>query len=69
MTAYVGDFGLSRILAEDNNQISQDITSLVGIKGTIGYAAPGIYYSTIPCISCHFLLYIKVYAIIFFRKV
>ncbi|XP_024017350.1 probable LRR receptor-like serine/threonine-protein kinase At3g47570 [Morus notabilis] len=40
MTAHVGDFGLSRIIAENNVQISQNQTSSVGIRGTIGYAAP-----------------------------
>ncbi|PON62101.1 Mitogen-activated protein kinase kinase kinase [Parasponia andersonii] len=47
MTAHVGDFGLSRILAEDDNHTSQNITSSVRIKGTIGYAASGIN-STFP---------------------
>ncbi|KDP44943.1 hypothetical protein JCGZ_01443 [Jatropha curcas] len=39
MTAHVGDFGLARILPQltKPNQSS----SSVGIKGTIGYAAPG----------------------------
>ncbi len=41
MTAHVGDFGLSRIIAEDSFKISQDHTSSIGVKGTIGYAAPG----------------------------
>ncbi|PON62100.1 Serine/threonine protein kinase [Parasponia andersonii] len=41
MTAHVGDFGLSRILAQDNDQVSHDQTSSIGIKGTMGYAAPG----------------------------
>lgn len=39
MTAYVGDFGLLRILAQDNIQTSQNITSFVGVEGTIGYVA------------------------------
>ncbi|KAM6581154.1 hypothetical protein CsatA_004928 [Cannabis sativa] len=37
MTAHVSDFGLSRIIIEDSS-INQ--TSSIGIKGTIGYAAP-----------------------------
>ncbi|EXB28911.1 putative LRR receptor-like serine/threonine-protein kinase [Morus notabilis] len=41
MTTHVGDYGLSRIIANDNVQTSQnDISSSVGIRGTIGYGAP-----------------------------
>ncbi|XP_010090362.2 probable LRR receptor-like serine/threonine-protein kinase At3g47570 [Morus notabilis] len=40
MTTHVSDFGLSRIIAEDNVEISQNHTSSLGIRGTIGYAAP-----------------------------
>ncbi|EXC19951.1 putative LRR receptor-like serine/threonine-protein kinase [Morus notabilis] len=41
MTAHVGDFGLSRIIANDNVQTSQNhISSSVGVRGTIGYVAP-----------------------------
>ncbi|XP_059458515.1 LRR receptor-like serine/threonine-protein kinase EFR [Corylus avellana] len=39
MIAKVGDFGLARILSTTNDD-SQNQTSTVGIKGTIGYAAP-----------------------------
>ncbi|XP_062157092.1 probable LRR receptor-like serine/threonine-protein kinase At3g47570 [Alnus glutinosa] len=39
MIAKVSDFGLARILSA-RNDISQNQTSTVGIKGTIGYAAP-----------------------------
>lgn len=38
LTAYVGDFGLARLLPME--AISQQFSSL-GVKGTIGYAAPG----------------------------
>jgi serine/threonine protein kinase len=40
MIAKVSNFGLARILST-RNDISQNQTSTVGIKGTIGYAAPG----------------------------
>ncbi|CAL5420305.1 unnamed protein product [Camellia sinensis] len=40
MTAHVGDFGLARLLQHHNNEVSNSQTSYVGIKGTIGYAAP-----------------------------
>ncbi|KAL7169698.1 hypothetical protein ACSBR2_034683 [Camellia fascicularis] len=40
MTAHVGDFGLARLLQNRNNEVSHSQNSFVGIKGTIGYAAP-----------------------------
>jgi Leucine-rich repeat (LRR) protein len=40
MIAKVSDFGLARILYATND-VSQNQTSTTGIKGTIGYAAPG----------------------------
>ncbi|MBA0829616.1 hypothetical protein Goarm_014208, partial [Gossypium armourianum] len=41
MTAHLGDFGLARIIADSNSEVISDQTSSVGLKGTIGYAAPG----------------------------
>jgi serine/threonine protein kinase len=41
MTASVGDFGLARLQPEVSGQLSSDQTSSIGLKGTIGYAAPG----------------------------
>ena len=41
MIAKVSDFGLARILSTTNDD-SQNQTSTVEIKGTIGYAAPGM---------------------------
>uniref|UniRef100_A0A6N2NAJ5 non-specific serine/threonine protein kinase n=1 Tax=Salix viminalis TaxID=40686 RepID=A0A6N2NAJ5_SALVM len=40
MTACVGDFGLARLRPEVFHQLSSGQTSSVGLKGTIGYAAP-----------------------------
>ncbi|XP_059665742.1 probable LRR receptor-like serine/threonine-protein kinase At3g47570 [Cornus florida] len=41
MTACLGDFGLARFLQQQDNESSQNQTSTsIGIKGTIGYAAP-----------------------------
>ncbi|XP_019233500.1 PREDICTED: probable LRR receptor-like serine/threonine-protein kinase At3g47570 [Nicotiana attenuata] len=40
MTARVGDFGLSRFLLETSQQTSTRETSTIGIKGSVGYAAP-----------------------------
>ncbi|MBA0767123.1 hypothetical protein Gotri_016070, partial [Gossypium trilobum] len=41
MTAHLGDFSLARIIADSNSEVISDQTSSVGLKGTIGYAAPG----------------------------
>ncbi|KAF7825813.1 putative LRR receptor-like serine/threonine-protein kinase [Senna tora] len=43
MAAHVSDFGLARLLSTLNG-ISQKQSSTTGIKGTIGYAPPGIIY-------------------------
>ncbi|KAG5235193.1 LRR receptor serine/threonine-protein kinase [Salix suchowensis] len=40
MTACVGDFGLPRLRPEVSHRLSSGQTSSVGLKGTIGYAAP-----------------------------
>ena len=40
MIAKVGNFGLARILSTTND-VSQNQTSTVGVKGIIGYTAPG----------------------------
>lgn len=38
MTAHVGDFGLAKFLSELTNPVE---SSSIGVRGTIGYAAPG----------------------------
>lgn len=44
-TAHVGDFGLARLLNyHDENNPSQPFSSSIGIKGSLGYAAPGNVY-------------------------
>ncbi|XP_062080030.1 probable LRR receptor-like serine/threonine-protein kinase At3g47570 [Humulus lupulus] len=40
MTVHVADFGLSRIMEDDDTQVSQPNSSSIAIRGTIGYAAP-----------------------------
>ncbi|XP_043692847.1 receptor kinase-like protein Xa21 [Telopea speciosissima] len=40
LTAHLGDFGISRILLKVTSR-SQSSTSSIGIKGSIGYIAPG----------------------------
>ncbi|PON68238.1 Serine/threonine protein kinase, partial [Parasponia andersonii] len=40
MVAHVGDFGLARILSTSNG-ISQNQSSTIGLKGSVGYAPPG----------------------------
>ncbi|XP_043719528.1 probable LRR receptor-like serine/threonine-protein kinase At3g47570 [Telopea speciosissima] len=39
LTTHLGDFGISRILSKATNR-SQNHTSLIGLKGSIGYIAP-----------------------------
>ena len=41
MTAHVGDFGLARFLTKTVSRSSQNPSSSIGMKGTIGYVAPG----------------------------
>ncbi|XP_043694050.1 probable LRR receptor-like serine/threonine-protein kinase At3g47570 [Telopea speciosissima] len=41
MTAHVGDFGLARLLLEPDDDSSHAQSSTIGIKGSIGYVAPG----------------------------
>ncbi|KAL2553486.1 putative LRR receptor-like serine/threonine-protein kinase [Forsythia ovata] len=41
MTAHVGDFGLAQLLPKFNTREDINQFSSLGIKGTIGYAAPG----------------------------
>jgi serine/threonine protein kinase len=41
MSARVGDFGISRILPESTSKILQNSNGTIGIRGSIGYVAPG----------------------------
>ena len=41
MSARVGDFGISRTLPESSIKTLQSSNSIAGIRGTIGYVAPG----------------------------
>ncbi|XP_057998002.1 putative receptor-like protein kinase At3g47110 [Hevea brasiliensis] len=41
MTAHVGDFGLARFLTKTTSYSSEGQTCSIGMKGTIGYMAPG----------------------------
>ncbi|KAL5742573.1 hypothetical protein ACOSP7_029305 [Xanthoceras sorbifolium] len=40
MTAHVGDFGLTRFIPEATNGSRPNQSSSIGLKGTVGYAAP-----------------------------
>ncbi|PRQ55525.1 putative protein kinase RLK-Pelle-LRR-XII-1 family [Rosa chinensis] len=40
LTGHVSDFGLSRFLSEPTNNVSINQSSSIGIKGSVGYAAP-----------------------------
>ncbi|KAM0933353.1 putative protein kinase RLK-Pelle-LRR-XII-1 family [Dioscorea sansibarensis] len=46
MNAHVGDFGLAKFLSETMSQSLHDSNSTIGIKGTVGYVAPGSQVST-----------------------
>lgn len=41
LTAHVGDFGLARFIPEASSRSHLNQSSSVGLKGTVGYAAPG----------------------------
>ena len=41
MSARVGDFGISRILLKNASKTLQNSNSATGIRGSIGYVAPG----------------------------
>ena len=45
MIAHVGDFGLAKFLKQTISKSSQDSISSIGLKGTIGYIAPGADFS------------------------
>ncbi|POO03536.1 Serine/threonine protein kinase [Trema orientale] len=53
MVAHVGDFGLARILSTTNN-ISQNQSSTIGLKGSVGYAPPG--YNCVFLFHCVFII-------------
>jgi hypothetical protein len=42
MVAHVSDFGIARLISFVDD-ISSKETSTIGVKGTVGYAPPGIY--------------------------
>ena len=41
MSARVGDFGISRILPESASKTLQNSNNTIGIRGSIGFVAPG----------------------------
>jgi hypothetical protein len=56
MSTRVGDFGISRILQENTSEGMHNSYSLTGIRGSIGYVAPGnfsnfllIFYTNFAC--------------------
>ena len=49
MTAHVSDFGLARLLSFDQESLFNQLSS-AGVRGTIGYAAPG---ETITHLLCY----------------
>jgi Leucine-rich repeat (LRR) protein len=47
MSARVGDFGISRLLEENASKGVQNSYSSTGLRGSIGYVAPGICFSNL----------------------
>lgn len=43
MSARVGDFGISRILPESASKALLNSSNTIGIRGSIGYIAPGLF--------------------------
>ena len=41
LTAHISDFGLARLLSKSEKEAFLNQLSMVGIMGTVGYAAPG----------------------------
>jgi serine/threonine protein kinase len=47
MVAHVGDFGLARFYHEDSDGSSEKSSAWAKMRGTIGYAAPGEFATTL----------------------
>ncbi|XP_031392069.1 probable LRR receptor-like serine/threonine-protein kinase At3g47570 [Punica granatum] len=43
MTGHVGDFGLVRFMPGATRELISELTSSIGVKGSLGYIAPGNY--------------------------
>jgi len=43
MVGHVADFGLARVLHQDHSVISEKSSGWATMRGTIGYAAPGMF--------------------------
>ena len=56
MIAHVGDFGLAKFLKETISCASQESTSSIGLKGTVGYIAPGADFSYLFNFLCYVVL-------------
>jgi serine/threonine protein kinase len=52
MSARVGDFGISRILPENASKALLNSSNTVRIRGSIGYIAPGLFWSLFAILSC-----------------
>ena len=53
MSGHVGDFGIAKFLPEAANNIPSNQSSSIGVRGSVGYAAPGSTYLTFHYIIAH----------------
>lgn len=67
MVAHVGDFGLARILSTSNGG-SQNQTSTIGLKGTVGYAAPGNCCLLLCSLLCNIVNFCCKDLVLFFKR-
>lgn len=57
MVAHVGDFGLARALHQDQSDLLEKSSGWATMRGTVGYAAPGIFQAFShfnPFLYCNF---------------
>jgi hypothetical protein len=62
MSARVGDFGISRLLEENTSKGMQNSYSSTGLRGSIGYVAPGICFSNLSFLFSHKYCMLSCYA-------
>ncbi|XP_077225765.1 receptor kinase-like protein Xa21 [Tasmannia lanceolata] len=61
MNAHVGDFGLAKFYPRTIQSSSEDQSSTTGLKGTIGYIAPGGHVSTTGDVYSYGILLLEIF--------